>query len=169
MLRRVICPFCAHPEDKVIDSRPSDGGRVIRRRRECLKCGRRFTTYERVEESARIMVVKRDGARQPFDREKITRAVTAACGKRPIPEDRKKRLVDEIEEAVYREFEREVPSSVIGEAVCQKLKDLDEVAYIRFASVYHRFRDVGEVAKELADLANRVKDVKDQGKLFDGR
>jgi transcriptional repressor NrdR len=162
----VICPFCAHNDDKVIDSRASEGGKTIRRRRECLKCQRRFTTYERVEESARIVVVKRDGTRQPFDRDKITRAVAAACGKRPIPEDRKKQLVDTIEDQVYRDFEREVPSSVIGEAVCQKLKDLDEVAYIRFASVYHRFRDVGELAKELADLANRVKDVPDQARLF---
>jgi transcriptional repressor NrdR len=166
MLRGVICPFCGHNDDKVIDSRASEAGKVIRRRRQCLKCDRRFTTYERVEELARIMVVKKDGTRQPFERDKIMRGVLSACGKRPIAEDAKKSLVDEVEDQVYREFEREVPSGVIGSLVCARLKDLDEVAYIRFASEYHQFKDAGELAKELASLNERVKDVKDQARLF---
>lgn len=160
------CPYCAHNDDKVIDSRASDGGKVIRRRRQCLKCKKRFTTYERVEETARILVVKRDGTRVPFNRENILRGVQAACGKRPIPEDAKSRVVDEVEEAVHREYEREVPSRVIGELVCDRLRNLDEVAYIRFASEYHRFKDLGEMAQEMAELKERVKDVKEQAKLF---
>lgn len=162
----VICPYCSHNDDKVIDSRASDGGKVIRRRRQCLKCKKRFTTYERVEETARILVVKRDGTRVPFNRENILRGVQHACGKRPIPEEAKGRVVDEVEEAVYRDFEREVPSRAIGELVCMRLRDLDEVAYIRFASEYHRFKDLGEMEQEMAELKGRVKDVKEQAKLF---
>jgi len=162
----MICPFCQHNDDKVIDSRPTDGAAAIRRRRECLKCGKRFTTFERVEEAARIMVVKRDGTHVPFSRDSILRGVQAACGKRPISEEAKQRLVSLVEESVYHDFEREVPSSEIGKRVCERLRVLDEVAYIRFASEYHRFKDVGELAAELQSMANRVKDVKDQQKLF---
>jgi transcriptional repressor NrdR len=129
----MLCPFCNTDNDKVIDSRSSDAGKVIRRRRECLGCKRRFTTYERVEQTARLVVIKRDGTHAPFSRENILRGVTAACGKRPIPEADKERLADEIEEELHKEFDREVPSAVIGERVMLRLRDLDEVAYIRFA------------------------------------
>lgn len=164
----VICPFCGHNDDKVIDSRASEAGKVIRRRRECLNaaCKRRFTTYERVEELARLTVVKRDGSRVPFSRDNILRGVQAACGKRPVPEAARVALVDEVEEALYREFEREVPSKRIGELVCNKLRDLDEVAYIRFASEHRQFKDAGDIANELAELGARVRDAKDQAKLF---
>lgn len=162
----MICPFCQHNDDKVIDSRPTDGAAAIRRRRECLKCGKRFTTFERVEEAAKIMVVKRDGTHVPFNRDSILRGVQSACGKRPISEESKQKLVSLVEESVYHDFEREVPSSEIGKRVCERLRVLDEVAYIRFASEYHRFKDVSELAAELQSMANRVKDVKDQAKLF---
>jgi len=162
----MICPFCQHNDDKVIDSRPTDAGVAIRRRRECLKCGKRFTTFERVEEAAKIMVVKRDGTHVPFNRDSILKGVQAACGKRPISEEAKQRVVTGVEESVYHDFEREVPSAEIGKRVCEKLRVLDEVAYIRFASEYHRFKDVSELAAELQSMANRVKDVKDQQKLF---
>lgn len=162
----MVCPFCSANDDKVIDSRASEAGRVIRRRRQCLKCERRFTTYERVEELARLTVVKRDGTRVPFTRDNILRGIQAACGKRPVPEDIKRRMVDEIEDELHKEFEREVPSAAIGAAVCGKLRDADEVAYIRFASEYHRFKDLGEMEQELAELRTRVKDVKDQQRLF---
>ncbi|MBL8763212.1 MAG: transcriptional repressor NrdR [Phycisphaerae bacterium] len=162
----MICPFCQSNDDKVIDSRSSEGGRVIRRRRECLSCRKRFTTYERVDELPRLMVVKRDGARVPFNRDNILRGVMVACGKRPIPQDVKTRLVDEIEEQVAREYEREVPSSVIGALVCLRLRDIDEVAYIRFASEHHRFQSKDELLSELHALTSRPKNVKDQQSLF---
>lgn len=164
----MVCPFCGKSDDKVIDSRASDAGRVIRRRRECLACERRFTTYERVEELSRLMVVKRDGTRVAFSRDNILRGVTAACGKRPVSDDSKRKLIDGVEEQVHREFDREVHSAIIGNIVCEKLRDIDEVAYIRFASEYHRFKDLGEMEQELAELRGRVKDVKNQQKLFEG-
>ncbi len=163
---RVICPFCSANDDKVIDSRASDAGKVIRRRRECLGCGKRFTTYERVEETTRVMVIKRDGSRVPFNRANILKGVQAACGKRPIPEDAKERLATEVEEEILKEFDREVPSGTIGERVAAKLKDLDEIAYVRFASEYHQFRDARELMEELARLNERTRDVKDQQRLF---
>ncbi|MCE2652340.1 MAG: transcriptional regulator NrdR [Planctomycetaceae bacterium] len=162
----VQCPFCQVDNDKVIDSRASDAGKVIRRRRECLGCGRRFTTYERVEELSRLTVIKRDGSRVPFNRENILRGIQNACGKRPISEDAKVQLVADIEEQVNREYEREVPSERIGHLVCERLKNLDEVAYIRFASVYRRFETAGELVAELKQLSERVKDVKDQQRMF---
>ena len=162
----MICPFCEANDDKVIDSRASDAGRVVRRRRECLKCSKRFTTYERVEESARLMVVKRDGTHVPFNRENVLRGVNAAIGKRPVAEEAKVVLVDEIEEEVHREFEREVPSRIIGEKVMAKLRPLDSVAYVRFASEYYQFENVGQFVEELKGLAAQPKDVKDQAKLF---
>jgi transcriptional repressor NrdR len=162
----VICPFCSKDEDKVIDSRASDAGKVIRRRRECLGCGRRFTTYERVEQTHRLMVVKRDGTRVPFHRDNIMRGVQAACGKRPIAEDVKERLVDQVEEEIHRDHDREVESRQIGERVMLKLRDIDEVAYIRFASEYYRFSKVQDIMAQLQELSSRVKDVKEQQKLF---
>jgi transcriptional repressor NrdR len=162
----VICPYCQKNDDKVIDSRASEGGRVIRRRRECLACHKRFTTYERVEETTRLMVVKRDGTRVPFNRENILRGVMAACGKRPIAEEAKTGLVDEIEEELHREYEREVPSRAIGEKVAEKLKKLDEISYVRFASEYYRFENAGQLLDELRELGTRTRDVKDQQRLF---
>lgn len=160
------CPYCSKDDDKVIDSRSSDAGKVIRRRRECLACNRRFTTYERVEQTHRLMVVKRDGTHQPFNRDNILRGVQAACGKRPIAEETKQRLVDDIEEELHREFDREVSSQVVGERVMSKLRDLDEVAWVRFASEYYQFKSVAELKQQLNLLDGRVKDVKDQQRLF---
>ena len=162
----VICPFCGHNDDKVIDSRASDGGRVVRRRRECLKCERRFTTYEKVEETARMMVVKRDGTRVPFSRENVLKGVLAACGKRPISEQAKRQLVDEVEEELHREFDREAPSHAIAERVMRKLGALDKVAYVRFASEHYQFENVGQLVQELRELDARPKELKDQQKLF---
>ena len=162
----MICPFCHHDDDKVIDSRASDAGRVVRRRRECLKCSKRFTTYERVEETAKLMVVKRDGTHVPFNRENVMRGLAAACGKLPVPEDSKQHVVDQVEEELHREFDREVPSKVIGERVMTKLKELDPVAYVRFASEYYKYKSISEFVQELRELDTRVKDVKDQQKLF---
>lgn len=165
----MICPYCAHNDDKVIDSRSTEGGRVIRRRRQCLACSKRFTTYERVEQSARLTVVKRDGTRAPFDPEKVLRGIVSACGKRAIPEDSKHRIAEEVEDEVARQFDREVPSQAIGQLVMAKLKDLDEVAYIRFASEYYQFQNVGEIMDEIETLNDRVKDVKQQQSLFSER
>jgi transcriptional repressor NrdR len=162
----VICPYCGKNDDKVIDSRASDAGKVIRRRRECIACEKRFTTYERVEETARLTVVKRDGTRVPFSKENVLKGVMAACGKRPIPEEKKIALVDEVEEELHREYEREVPSRAIGELVAGKLRAMDEIAYVRFASEYYQFQSVGQVIDELRSLDSRPKEVKDQAKLF---
>lgn len=162
----MICPFCGSNEDRVIDSRAAEGGKVIRRRRQCADCEKRFTTYERVEQTSRIAVVKRDGKRVPFDRDNIARGLDAACGKRPVSEDAKQRLVDEVEEELHREFDREVSSQLIGERVMAKLRDLDEVAYIRFASEYHQFKTVDDIMEELKALTSKPKDVKNQQGLF---
>ncbi|MGD9789624.1 MAG: transcriptional regulator NrdR [Phycisphaerales bacterium] len=161
------CPFCSADNDKVIDSRASDAGKSIRRRRECVACNRRFTTYERVEQTARLVVIKRDGTHQPFDRQKIISGIHAACGKRPIAEAVKEQLADEIEEALHREFDREVNSRVVGERVMVRLRDIDEVAYIRFASEYYQFRSVDELKRQLELLDGRIKDAKAQVKLFE--
>jgi transcriptional repressor NrdR len=163
----MICPFCDKNDDKVIDSRASEGGRVIRRRRQCLECHKRFTTYERVEDTARLTVIKKDGSRVPFSRENIAKGVRSACGKRPIPEDLKLRLVDEVEDELHRTYEREVESRAIGQLVATKLRNLDDIAYVRFASEYYQFRNVGEIMAQLEELNSRVRDVKDQQPLFD--
>jgi len=165
----VICPYCNANDDKVIDSRSSEAGRVIRRRRQCLACKKRFTTYERVEQTARLVVVKRDGTRVPFNRENILRGIQAACGKRNIAEEVKERMADEVEEELHREFDREVDSRVIGERVMKKLRDIDEVAYIRFASEYLKIGSAGDLMAELHELNSRPKDVKEQQSLFQGR
>lgn len=162
----MICPFCGHNDDKVIDSRASEAGKAVRRRRECLGCSKRFTTYERVEETSRLMVVKRDGTHVPFSRDNVLRGVTAAIGKRPVSEETKQRLAADIEEELHREFDREVPSHAIGERVMAKLKALDPIAYVRFASEYYKYKSVGDFVEELRELDERVNDVKDQQKLF---
>jgi len=163
----MICPFCKADRDRVIDSRSSEGGRVIRRRRQCLECEKRFTTYERIEETGRLTVIKKDGSRVAFSRDNILRGILSACGKRPIPEDAKLAVVDEVEDIIHRTYDREVEARAIGELVAEKLRDLDEIAYVRFASEYYDFRNVGELMRQLETLNERVKDVKNQRKLFE--
>ena len=150
----MICPFCGHGEDKVIDSREASDGTATRRRRECLKCKRRFTTYERIEETP-LLVVKRDGRRETFDRKKILGGLVKACEKRPIPLDRIEALAGDVEREITRDFDREVPAEEIGERVMRRLHDLDEVAYVRFASVYRSFKDINQFMKELRELLNK--------------
>jgi transcriptional repressor NrdR len=145
------CPFCRDLENKVIDSRLTQEGDVIRRRRECLQCHRRFTTYERAEE-ALPMVVKKDGRRESFDRAKIVAGLTRACEKRPVGVAAIEAIVDRVERTLQERGEREVPSSVVGEAVMRELHGLDTVAYVRFASVYRSFQDIGEFMEELEQL-----------------
>lgn len=149
------CPYCERDRDKVTDSRPSESGETIRRRRECLACGKRFTTFERVERTERLMVVKKDGSRVPFDPENVMKGIMAACGKRPVPASEKERIAREVEEEMHREFDREVPSRIIGKRVADKLKSVDQIAYIRFASEYYEFSTVREIQREIDDLAER--------------
>ena len=145
------CPACGHLEDRVVDSREAQEGQTTRRRRECLGCGRRFTTYERIE-GVLPQVVKKDGRREPFDRAKIVEGVATACQKRPVSAEQVEALVSGVERQLQELGEREIRTSVIGEAVMQRLRRLDEVAYVRFASVYRAFRDVGEFMTELEGL-----------------
>lgn len=142
------CPFCGQDDDKVIDSRSSDGGRVVRRRRNCLSCGRRFTTYERVEETVRLTVIKKDLSRQPYQREKMITGLEKCCFKRPVSDEQIKAIVDAAEEQVYKNFDKEVPSGYIGDALAHRLREVDKIAYVRFASVYREFEDVGELISE---------------------
>jgi transcriptional repressor NrdR len=150
------CPFCGHAENKVIDSRISKDGKAIRRRRECLGCVKRFTTYEFVEDIL-PMVVKKDGRRETFDRMKIRNGVMKACEKRPISMESMEKIVENVEQACQEFQGEEIPSTVIGEKVMSELKALDGVAYVRFASVYRQFRDVGEFMTELKDLLSKGK------------
>lgn len=145
------CPFCQAIDDKVVDTRPSDNDQVIRRRRECTGCGRRFTTYERVEHVLPL-VVKKDGRREPFDRAKLLGGLTKACEKRPVPVEELERQADLIERSVQELGEKEIPSSKIGDATLAALRQLDEVAYLRFASVYLSFKDAGELMREVQRL-----------------
>ena len=145
------CPFCSHPESKVVDSRPADEGSSIRRRRECLECHKRFTTYETVE-SLPLVVIKRDGSRQAFDKAKLLGSMLKACEKRSVSVSTLERLADEIEQTLQNEMEREIPSTEIGELVMDKLKDVDEVSYVRFASVYRQFKDISTFMSELNKL-----------------
>ncbi|MBR2559708.1 MAG: transcriptional repressor NrdR [Firmicutes bacterium] len=146
------CPFCDNEDSKVIDSRPIDEGHAIRRRRECEKCGKRFTTYEKVEVFI-IMVIKKDGSREAFDRGKLLSGIIKACEKRPVTMAEMERVVDNIERGLNNLMEKEVKSSFIGELVMDNLKELDEVAYVRFASVYRQFTDVNTFIKEIEELA----------------
>ena len=145
------CPFCAHLEDRVVDSRESREGDVIRRRRECLKCERRFTSYERIDEIP-YMVVKKDGRREPFEREKVLQGIMKACERRPIPMVKIEGLVNAVEKYVQESRERERSTEKIGEMIMRRLKELDKVAYVRFASVYLDFKDVSEFMSELKSL-----------------
>ncbi|MCR4434512.1 MAG: transcriptional regulator NrdR [Clostridiales bacterium] len=145
------CPYCGFVEDRVIDSRPTDEGSAIRRRRECLKCLKRFTTYEKIE-SLPLIVIKKDKTRQPFDREKLLNGLLRACEKRPVSIDDLEKLVEEIESQIYNTLQREITSQSIGEMVMARLKNLDEVAYVRFASVYRQFKDINTFMDELRKL-----------------
>ena len=162
----MICPYCGEDNDKVIDSRASDGGLVIRRRRACLACDRRYTTYERVERTARLMVVKKDGSRVPFDPQSVLGGIQAACGKRPISEEAKLQIVQGIEEQLHREFDREVCSKDIGRRVASRLREIDPIAYIRYASEYHAFRTLDEFAREVSELQSRPRNLPNQRDLF---
>lgn len=148
------CPFCGEDNDRVIDTRPSEGGEAVRRRRECLNCGRRFTTYERLE-TLPIMVRKRDGSVQPFDRQKILAGILKACEKRPVSLEDMENLVNDIEQDLYGKLEREVDSTYIGEKVIIALEKLDEVAYVRFASVYRQFKDINQFMRELKNILDK--------------
>ena len=150
------CPTCHYKETKVIDSRLSSDGNSIRRRRECLKCEKRYTTYEYIEQVP-LMVVKKDGRRQPFDRTKIISGLVKACEKRPVSIDKIEEMTTEFERAIQRQFDREVNASVIGELIMEKLAVVDEVAYVRFASVYRKFKDVGQFVEEVKGLQKEDK------------
>ena len=145
------CPFCGHPESKVIDSRPADENASIRRRRECLACGKRFTTYETVE-SLPIVVIKKDGSRQSFDRQMVLRGMIRACEKRPVSLAELERIADEIEQELQNSMEREIRTADIGEKVMERLRSVDQVAYVRFASVYRQFKDIDTFMAELNKL-----------------
>ena len=145
------CLYCGNLESKVVDSRSTDDGTAIRRRRECLNCGRRFTTYEKIE-SVPIIVVKKDGSRQPYDREKLQRGIMNACASRPVSIDMVDHMLDEIETTVHNSLEREVSSVKIGEMVMDRLRKIDEVSYVRFASVYKQFKDIDTFKAELEKL-----------------
>ncbi len=148
------CPFCGYEEDKVIDSRPTDEGERIRRRRECLKCGKRFTTYEMIE-SLPIIVIKKDGSRETFDRQKLFNGMLRACEKRPVSIETLDKAISDIEVVIQNSLDREVSSDKIGELVMEKLKEIDEVAYVRFASVYRQFKDINTFMNELNKLLSK--------------
>ncbi len=151
------CPYCAHGETRVLESRPTDEGSSIRRRRECLRCGERFTTYERVE-LAPLIVIKRDGTREAFDRQKILKGLLTACEKRPVSLSTLEQVVTEIENELRSSMEQEVSSQTIGEMVMERLRTIDQVAYVRFASVYRQFKDINRFMEELQSLLNEQKD-----------
>lgn len=151
------CPFCSHIEDKVIDSRQSRDGEVIRRRRECLKCEGRFTSYERIE-NILPQIIKKDNRREPFDRMKILQGLERACEKRPVSIESREELVTRIEKSLQSAGEKEIPSSVIGEQIMDGLRDIDDVAYVRFASVYRQFKDIKEFMQEIKEIVYNRKD-----------
>ena len=145
------CPYCEYLESKVIDSRPTDEGQAIRRRRECMSCGKRFTTYEKIEEVP-IAIEKKDGNRQTYDRNKLLNGILKACEKRPVSISTIEKIVDDIERSMSNTLEKEITSAEIGEMVMNKLKSIDEVAYVRFASVYRQFKDVNSFMEELKKI-----------------
>lgn len=154
------CPFCGSIDDKVVDSRAMMEGVSIRRRRECISCGQRFTTYERVEEIP-LMIIKRDERREPFDRNKISRSIRIACQKRPVSEEQIDEITSRVEHKLFSMQQREIPSQVIGEDVMRHLGDLDQVAYVRFASVYRQFKDLSEFYDELTRFIKEKKPTSD--------
>ena len=150
------CPFCGFKEDKVVDSRATAEESAVRRRRECLKCGKRFTTYEYIEENS-LLVIKKDGRREAFDRKKILAGIIRACEKRPVSVEKMEDVVTQVERSIAKKSDREVDSSKIGELVMERLKFIDDVAYVRFASVYRQFKDVGQFMVELKDILGKDK------------
>jgi transcriptional repressor NrdR len=150
------CPYCGFKEDKVVDSRATGEESAVRRRRECLKCGKRFTTYEYIEEVS-MMVIKKDGRREPFDRKKILAGIIRACEKRPVSMEKMEEIISQVERSIQKKSDREVSASRIGELVMERLKNLDDVAYVRFASVYRQFKDVGQFMVELKDILGKEK------------
>lgn len=153
------CPYCEYLDTKVIDSRPTEEGHAIRRRRECDNCKKRFTTYEKVEEIP-MMVVKKDGSREAFDRNKVLNGIIKACEKRPVSVNEMERIVDDIERGLSNMMEKEVESRIIGEIIMEHLKDIDEVAYVRFASVYRQFKDINTFISEIEKLISKDKNKK---------
>ncbi|MCE5280459.1 MAG: transcriptional regulator NrdR [Planctomycetaceae bacterium] len=160
------CPFCGKNNDKVVDSRSSEGGRAIRRRRECLVCERRFTTYEKPEEGIKLTVIKKDGSRVPYDRQKVIDGLERACYKRQITSEQIRSMLETVEDHLYRRFEKEVPSRVIGDLVSDCLRNIDKVAYMRFASVYRNFVDVGELIEEATEVKDAPVVGPEQKELF---
>lgn len=162
------CPFCKANNDKVIDSRSGENNRAIRRRRQCLECDKRFTTYERVESTVRVTVIKKDGSRVPYDRNKILKGLQEACYKRPVSDQALQVVVDKVEEQILANYQREVPSKFIGEQTAGLLRDVDQVGYVRFASVYRQFQDVGEFIDEAREVMGRQRqEMPGQQKLFE--
>ena len=155
------CPYCENRDTKVIDSRHTEEGHAIRRRRECEKCGKRFTTYEKIEETV-LVVIKKDGSRETFDRNKILSGIIKACEKRPVPLSEMEAVIDDIERGLNNMMEKEVKSTFIGELVMEKLRDLDEVAYVRFASVYRQFTDINTFINEIEKLLGNKKELKEE-------
>jgi transcriptional repressor NrdR len=163
------CPFCDADKEslKVIDSRACEGGRAIRRRRECLGCTKRFTTYERIEDQIKLTVIKKDGSRVPWDRAKVLDGLERACYKRPVEAGELMRIVEEVEDEIFRGHDKEVPSAVIGQLVTEKLRRLDQVAYVRFASVYRQFKTLDDLVQEAKAVLDAQRyDVPGQGRLF---
>lgn len=150
------CPFCRHPDSKVVDSRASEEANAIRRRRECLVCQKRFTTYERIEETP-LIIIKKDGRREPYERQKLLNGLLKACEKRPIPYSELEKLVDSVEKDLRNRMDQEIRSTTIGELVMEGLKGIDEVAYVRFASVYRQFKDLAIFMQELQELLIKEK------------
>ena len=161
------CPYCGKDHDRVVDSRSSEGGAAVRRRRVCLACSRRFTTYERAEETLRMTVIKKDGSREPYDRAKVVDGLERACFKRPVSAQQIARIVELVEEEVFKANDKEVPSRFIGDFVAARLKDVDKIAYVRFASVYRDFADVGELIDEAKEVKDAPQVGPEQGELFD--
>jgi transcriptional repressor NrdR len=161
----VRCPFCKEDHDRVIDSRSSDSGRVIRRRRQCLACKRRFTTYEKTGESFKLYIVKKDKSRILYDREKVIAGLQKACYKRPVLAEQIQQVADKVEEDIFKNFDKEVSSAFIGESVMKHLRAVDKVAYIRFASVYRSFKDAGELIEEISRVIKEAEPL-EQLKLF---
>ncbi len=159
------CPFCKEDRDRVVDSRSSDAGRVIRRRRQCLVCKKRFTTYEKIGESFKLYVAKKDSSRIPYDRDKIIAGLQKACYKRPVSAEQILQVAEKVEENIFRNFDKEVSSAFIGESVMKHLRAVDKVAYIRFASVYREFSDAGELIEEVSHVIAKAEPV-EQPTLF---
>ena len=159
------CPFCKEDRDRVVDSRSSDAGRIIRRRRQCLICKKRFTTYEKIGDSFKLYVIKKDKSRVPYDREKIVAGLQKACYKRPVSAEQILQIAEKAEESIFQKFDKEVSSVFIGESVIKNLSEVDKVAYIRFASVYRDFSDAGELIEEVSHVIAEVRPV-EQPTLF---